>query len=532
MTYFLSDTRNQIYLDQILIKYQPNSRVGLSYWNNMRPYLPSEEAEWAKEIKLLAVLINGIKGNSRLINEIRALFEELEDVELLLENLLEHNLEALDLLTDGFRLKQFLWFSHQLSQILQKVNWEGKLETEYEAWIQNIEFNWGRILQELQPNDIIQGQFYKAFSFEDLDDDYLRRLRLLKRKLLKKERDLQNLVREQFYKDYGIGVNYERYVFIPKEKKHQLNQLKLVQLQFIREEVNELIFYLPFSKKEVIIQKQINRIGRQIETKEKERVLEVLKILDRDIPFFLEAYRGWGKFELIFQKAIMALEMNAYRPQLTTAFNEQRIRIEEGYHPYFNDLWTKRSMLPLSLEIEDSQIVLYGANMSGKTIVLRTIGFLQALAQLGFFVPAQRFESFFFAHLSLLTGDAQNMEEGLSSFASEMNRVGQELVLTEPSFYLLDEIGKGTNPLEGEALAIAISRYLRKEDGRYSVVVTHFPKLILEKELTLYEMKEFSLTKVIQGEMVYEGISIAKKFNLPLSIIKEAQDCFRGNVND
>ena len=532
MTYFLSDTRNQVYIDQILMKYQPTSRVGLAKWKKMRPFLPSEEALWKKEMRQLTVLINGIKENNGFINEIKALYHELEDIVLLLENLVEHNFEALDLLTDGFRLKQFLWFSQQLSQILQKVDWKESLEKEHEAWIQNIKFNWSRILQELQPNDNNQGQFFKAFAFEDLDDDYLKRLRLLKRKLLKKERALEKIAREQFYKDYGIRVNVERYFFISKKEKHRLDQIKKVQSQFIREEGNELIFYLSLSKKEVIIQKQMKRIEKQLELKERERVLEVLNKISEDIPFLLEAYYGWGRFEVMFQKAIMALEMNACRPQLTSNFMEQVIRIEEGYHPYFNDLWTKQSMHPLSLEIENSQIVLYGANMSGKTIALRTIGFLQALAQLGFFVPAKRFESIFFAHLSLLTGDAQNIEKGLSSYASEMNRVGRELVLMEPTFYLLDEIGKGTNPLEGEALAIAISRYLRKEEGKYSVVVTHFPKLILEKGLTLYEMKEFRLTKVIQGKMVYEGISIAKKFNLPTSIIKEAQDCFRGNVND
>ncbi len=473
MTYFLEDTRKKIFLDQILSEYRPNSRVGLFFWSKMQPYFSTEEQQWNNDLEQIGWMIRAIKGDKSFSHEINSLYVYLDDIDVLLKNLLEDHWEAIDLLTDFFRIKQFLWFSHLLSLVLKKLDLK-KLDGIEEEWVRSIDFDWISILEVLQPNG--NGEYHKTFAFEDLDDAGLRRLRAFKRRLLKKEREYQ-------------------------------------------------------ATKEIIVQRQLKKIEMIIKKKEKQQMLEAIEKIKPTFKYLLMAYYGWGKLEVVFQKARMALETNSCRPQLTSSSKERQILILEGFHPYFNKLWNKRRMEPISLEIEQRQIILYGANMSGKTVVLRTVGFLQALAQFGFYVPAKQFESFFFDHLSILTGDYQNIEEGLSSFASEISRLGKELILSKPTLYLLDEIGKGTNPIEGEALAIAISRYLRIKEESFSIVVSHFPKLILEKGLELYEMKEFHLKKVIQGKMVYEGISIAENFNLPTSIIKEAKEYFRGNID-
>ncbi|MCT8138064.1 hypothetical protein H1D32_10020 [Anaerobacillus sp. CMMVII] len=236
-----------------------------------------------------------------------------------------------------------------------------------------------------------------------------------------------------------------------------------------------------------------------------------------------EAHLHWAKLEILVKKAQMALEIDGEKPLLNV--KERSFMMEDALHPYLHNVWTQQTkgMKPISITINKGSTVLYGANMSGKTIVLRTIGLVQALAQYGFYVPAKKCQFSFVSNLTLITGDYQNIENGLSSFGAEMLRLKNDLSYKQYSFYLLDEVGKGTNPIEGEAIAIAVLRYLKKVEGGFSIFVTHFPNMIAEDKVDLFEMKDFTLTKVKRGNMIYEGLSTAERLGLPREIINTAR---------
>ena len=270
------------------------------------------------------------------------------------------------------------------------------------------------------------------------------------------------------------------------------------------------------------------KIENLIKTQEKNRFKELFEAISFDLPLWIDAHEKWGNVEIIFKKAQMAIDYNGVKPSLERQ-GENGLSIREGYHPYLNSIWQKNNqgMSPISLIIKNGVTVLYGANMSGKTIALRTVGLLQALAQFGFYVPAKEFRFSFVAHISLMSGDYQDIAKGLSSFAAEVIRIKEDLSFEKQILYLLDEVGKGTNPLEGEAITVALINYLQQKPDIFCVLVTHFPNVIQQNGIELYETNKYKLKKVEKGKMVFEAISVAAELGLPERIVNGAKEYLR-----
>src|SRR3569833_3096567 len=112
--------------------------------------------------------------------------------------------------------------------------------------------------------------------------------------------------------------------------------------------------------------------------------------------------------------------------------------------------------------------------MGGKTVVLKTFGLLQALAQFGMPVPAARFAFHPVERIGLSGGDEQSMDSGLSSFGAEVQRLAELLHGGTRALLLLDEVARTTNPEEGEALAIGLAGYLL-HSGHAALMASHFP---------------------------------------------------------
>ena len=278
----------------------------------------------------------------------------------------------------------------------------------------------------------------------------------------------------------------------------------------------------------------LNNTIRELNLQEKQEIEKVLASLSAEAADNLMALKddaaNMTKLDFIFAKAKLALAQNATMPLLN---NRRYIKINKGRHPLID----KKKVVPIDLELGDDYdlIVITGPNTGGKTVTLKTIGLFELMGMAGLHIPAgDRSEIALFDEVYADIGDEQSIEQSLSTFSSHMTTIVDILKdVNESSLCLFDELGAGTDPTEGAALAISILNYLH-ERGIRAVATTHY------SELKVYAMNtpgvtnascEFNVETLQPTYRLLIGVpgksnafAISKKLGLPDDIIDAARE--------
>lgn len=222
---------------------------------------------------------------------------------------------------------------------------------------------------------------------------------------------------------------------------------------------------------------KLNNDLKELYGKEQEEIQVILARLSVEVAEYIEEirvnFRTLSELDFIFAKGSLALSMNASKP----IFNEEgRIHIREGRHP----LLDKKKVVPITIMLgEDFDLLIVtGPNTGGKTVSLKTVGLFTLMGQSGLHIPAlDRSELAVFENVFADIGDEQSIEQSLSTFSSHMTNIVSFLQdVDERSLVLFDELGAGTDPTEGAALAIAILSHLH-ERGIRTMATTHYSEL-------------------------------------------------------
>ena len=222
---------------------------------------------------------------------------------------------------------------------------------------------------------------------------------------------------------------------------------------------------------------KLNNDLKELYGKEQEEIQIILARLSVDAAEYIEELRSnytiLGELDFIFAKGALALSMNASRPIFNT---DGYIHIREGRHP----LLDKKKVVPITIMLgkEFDLLIVTGPNTGGKTVSLKTVGLFTLMGQAGLHIPAlDRSKLSVFENVYADIGDEQSIEQSLSTFSSHMTNIVSFLQdVDDHSLVLFDELGAGTDPTEGAALAIAILSYLH-ERGIRTMATTHYSEL-------------------------------------------------------
>ena len=277
-----------------------------------------------------------------------------------------------------------------------------------------------------------------------------------------------------------------------------------------------------------------NNALRELELKEKKEIERILAELSAEAAGYRESinldYDMLVQLDVIFAKAKLSYRMRAWAPVMN---DQGRVELRKARHPLIDP----KTVVPISVRLgkDFDSMIITGPNTGGKTVTLKTIGLLTLMAECGLHVPAgDGSELSTFDAILADIGDEQSIAQSLSTFSSHMKTIVDVVAQCDDrTLVLFDELGAGTDPAEGAALATAIIEFCRKMGSRV-VATTHYA------ELKLYAMRtkgvinascEFDVETLRPTYKLLIGIpgksnafAISRKLGLSEEILKEADD--------
>ncbi|MBQ6251724.1 endonuclease MutS2, partial [Ruminococcus sp.] len=365
-------------------------------------------------------------------------------------------------------LRDLMDIAAMLRQIKALADWYSHCE--------NVETELSYLFSRLQPNDWLLEKLERSIiSDNEIADAASPELAAIRRKInragmqLRETLDkmIKNKTTQQYLQESNVTIRDGRFV-LPVKSEYRGQVSGLVH---DTSATGQTIFIEPMAIVEA------NNDIRILEGKEQEEIERIIRQLCRDCGDYAEIltenYKVCTELNLYFAKSNLAAKLNCSLPEIT---DDGKMHLKKARHPLID----KSKAVPVDISLgEDYQaLIITGPNTGGKTVSLKTAGLLAAMTMCGLLIPcADGSRISVYDHILADIGDSQSIEQNLSTFSSHTNKVIEILgTADERSLVLLDELGSGTDPVEGAALAISIIRRLM-ETGAKIMVTTHYQEL-------------------------------------------------------
>ena len=388
------------------------------------------------------------------------------------------------------------------------------------------------LFYSLAPQPVLERQISDSIiSPEEMADTASTTLADLRRKIRQTEDSIRtkldaiikNSTTNKFLQDAVVSLRNGRYV-VPVRAEY-------------RGEVGGVIHDVSSSGATVFVEPtavvEANARIMQLRAQEQEEITRILSAFSAQVgslePQFSYSYDAMLKIDLLLAKARLAIEQGAFMPAVSDTIH---FKLNKARHPLID----KKKVVPVDIALGDEYdtLVITGPNTGGKTVSLKTAGLLNAMAQYGFLIPAHESSVVCnFREYLVDIGDEQSIEQSLSTFSGHMKRISGILELAgHGTLTLLDELGAGTDPAEGAALAVSILEQLRRQDSLL-MATTHYAEMkvyALETPGVVNASCEFNVETLMPTYKLSVGVPgksnaflISSKLGIPQNIIDAAR---------
>jgi dsDNA-specific endonuclease/ATPase MutS2 len=365
-----------------------------------------------------------------------------------------------------------------------------------------------RLLFDPQDKGLQTFYIYEEYSEE------LKTIRAEKRNIGKLIKLEKNKKRKELKDKFNIRIDPKGEVVVSKENGELNDELNNSdEFEYLSESYMSIRYKI---KDSIEISNLINKL-ESLKYEEEEEEIKIREKLSSEIgfhfDFLMTNIESIGNFDLKLAKAYLAHRLNATEPKI---LDENEINIIEGIHPKAKQEVTRRNgeFIPISIYLNKGVTCITGANMGGKTITLRIIALLTAMAQYGLLVPAKSMETSLREYIFVSMGDLQSIDSGLSTFGGEINKVKTALSNSDKKgLILIDELARGTNPKEGYAISKSIVKFLLEKPS-INVITTHYDNIANTKGVVHYQvigLKNLDFNK-LKNESKDIGIEAISQF--------------------
>lgn len=480
-------------IDKILSNFQPVTEYGKDFFKELQPVIKNKREfceHWERLQKVLELD--------------RPTIQTIRDHLVLLGCIKQQIENGFDSIGDFAKLKRFVYYVMKISDLVKGI-WN----------LPNLTGLW-KILAKLTSESL---NFYlQSEKLLDLRKKYLSISRKIEEKL--------KSLKDEIEKKFSVKLPGEEFTCDRQLGERLLNE-NLVEV--IRRSNERYHLRIRYSQEILELSDQLKMVEDQMKTEEGTILNELSKAVDHFLNTLKLCERLVQQIDLDLCRYYFYFNMNCRKPQIS-----DELVIKGGRFPPIVEYCEENdyTYYPVNVDAAEGVTVLYGPNMGGKTSLLRTVGSLVVLMQLGFPVPCEVFSSPIFDSVRYLS---KGEELGLSSFAREISSFVSIVETLGKKLILIDEFGSTTNPIEGEALAFAITKYLDEFDD-FAFFTTHYPAIVKSASnvymcgkikdadaIDPHKMIDYSLRKGKDFDQNV-AITVARRFGLPDEVIQIAHD--------